>query len=80
MKEKLKASGITGPAMLKQLANKSIAGSSAEDILGSEDFDDDVLQFLEGRQASKRQQDDYGHMRYGKREFDDYGHMRFGRR
>lgn len=33
---------------------------------------------------SKRQFDDYGHMRFGKRgdpedKFDDYGHMRFGR-
>lgn len=50
---------------------------------GDEDFaDEDVpLVLPEGRQAaSKRQPDDYGHMRYGKRDFDDYGHMRFGRR
>ncbi|XP_044743583.1 drosulfakinins [Chrysoperla carnea] len=34
-----------------------------------------------GADVSKRQFDDYGHMRFGKREdrFDDYGHMRFGR-
>lgn len=49
---------------------------------GDEDFADEDLQLLmpEARQASKRQPDDYGHMRYGKRDFDDYGHMRFGRR
>nr|QHB80571.1 sulfakinin [Carabus violaceus] len=37
-------------------------------------LDDDDLFDL-----TKRQSDDYGHMRFGKREFDDYGHMRFGR-
>lgn len=41
-------------------------------VLDDEDFD----------LNSKRQIDDYGHMRFGKRgedQFDDYGHMRFGR-
>lgn len=37
--------------------------------------DDDVIEL------TKKQFDDYGHMRFGKREdqFDDYGHLRFGR-
>lgn len=59
-------------------------GSDDEETagMGDEDFTDEDIQLLlpEGRQASKRQPDDYGHMRYGKRDFDDYGHMRFGRR
>jgi len=49
-----------------------------EDDSSVEDFDDLILP--EGvLSESKRQHDDYGHMRYGKRDFDDYGHMRFGR-
>lgn len=37
--------------------------------------DDDIIEL------SKKQMDDYGHLRFGKREdqFDDYGHLRFGR-
>lgn len=37
--------------------------------------DDDIIEL------TKKQFDDYGHMRFGKREdqFDDYGHLRFGR-
>lgn len=56
--------------------------SSDEETAGvtDEDFADEDFLIPEGRQASKRQPDDYGHMRYGKRDFDDYGHMRFGRR
>ncbi|XP_032778356.2 uncharacterized protein LOC116917097 [Daphnia magna] len=66
----------------------SMQGNNSNDdddttAFGDEDFADEEVQLLlpEGRQAaSKRQPDDYGHMRYGKRDFDDYGHMRFGRR
>lgn len=48
------------------------------DDFSVEDFDDVILpESLHSE--SKRQHDDYGHMRYGKRDFDDYGHMRFGR-
>ncbi len=65
--------------LLQQLNGKvSLKGSSTEDLGSSDEFDDDI-QLFENRQASKRQPDDYGHMRYGKRDFDDYGHMRFGR-
>lgn len=77
------------PSRVKDKVAKSLNGqffgkassklSSDEELGGNDDFDDDMV-FLEGRQASKRQPDDYGHMRYGKRDFDDYGHMRFGRR
>ena len=49
-----------------------------EDNISMEDFDDAILP-EDLHSESKRQHDDYGHMRYGKRDFDDYGHMRFGR-
>ena len=46
----------------------------SSDVLNDFVIDDDTIDF------SKRQSDDYGHMRFGKREqFEDYGHMRFGR-
>lgn len=65
-----------------KLQLQGTANSDEEIPNGDEDFSDDDIQYLlpEGRQAVKRQPDDYGHMRFGKRDFDDYGHMRFGRR
>uniref|UniRef100_T1JJF4 Sulfakinin neuropeptide n=1 Tax=Strigamia maritima TaxID=126957 RepID=T1JJF4_STRMM len=47
---------------------------SVKDEVESE-FDD----FFESFDKTKRNFDDYGHMRFGKREFDDYGHPRYGR-
>ena len=77
--------GNSNPKLQPKLP--SMAQTSNEDDettgLGDEDFADEDVPLLlpESRQAaSKRQPDDYGHMRYGKRDFDDYGHMRFGRR
>ena len=56
---------------------KKLAGGG-EELAGDESDFDDVDPLVE-EQQSKRQVDDYGHMRYGKRDFDDYGHLRFGR-
>lgn len=54
--------------------------SSSQDV-GATDFEDEDVESI-----SKRQFDDYGHMRFGRnaggvphKKFDDYGHMRYGK-
>ncbi|KAF8764970.1 Callisulfakinin like protein [Argiope bruennichi] len=52
---------------------------SSQDV-GATDFEDEDVDSV-----SKRQFDDYGHMRFGRnagvphKKFDDYGHMRYGK-
>ncbi|KAJ9587735.1 hypothetical protein L9F63_018843 [Diploptera punctata] len=63
----------TSPRASQYLRARLVPMESSNSI---DDFiiDDDNIDF------SKRQSDDYGHLRFGKREpFEDYGHMRFGR-
>lgn len=60
--------------------NGHVVRARIEPIVGDVLLDDTE----DGLDLSKRQFDDYGHMRFGKRgdpedKFDDYGHMRFGR-
>ncbi|GFQ77535.1 uncharacterized protein TNCT_388621 [Trichonephila clavata] len=71
-------------ALARSLDSSSLARRHNEDSasqdMGATDFEDEDIDGV-----SKRQFDDYGHMRFGRnagmtqKKFDDYGHMRYGK-
>ena len=75
----MKNGKATSNADTSLMAKMEVSPSQSDEEWPLEDFDDAVPLSAEEERPSKRQPDDYGHMRYGKRDFDDYGHMRFGR-